>query len=269
MSTALPAPPADVRDALAAAYAELFAELQKADPAAFRVEEIAGVRCSRAAGIDEPGWSFYLNQAAGLGLGQPATEQAVDDMLSFYRPGRLPFVVTADPDAQPRALAGWLEARGLRRRLVLARTQRVPDAEAAVPAPLRVAAMGADRAANYASLAVHGLPGAVAQAVAALVGRPGWHHALVYDGESAIAAGTLFVSDGIACLAWSATHPAHRRRGAHAALIAYRLGLAAELGCRAAVTETLESSSARPSAALRNLVRAGFQVTQQSRVYVG
>lgn len=269
MSTAAPVQPAEVRDALDSAFAQLFAELHKADPAAFRMEESGGVRCSRAAGIDEPGWSFYLNQASGLGLRQPATEQAVDDAISVYRPGRSPFIVTADPDARPRALAGWLEARGLRRRLVLARSQRVPDPPPPISEGLRVGPMEPDRAATYASLAAHGLPAAVAQAAAALAGRPGWHHALVFEGETAIAGGALFVADGIACLSWSATHPAHRRRGAHAALVAHRLKLAAELGCRVAVSETLETSSGRPGAALRNLVRAGFQVTQQVRIYVG
>jgi GNAT superfamily N-acetyltransferase len=269
LSTATPAPPAEVREALDAAYVQLFAELQKADPAAFRIEETAGVRCSRATGIDEPGWSFYLNQASGLGVRQPATEQAVDEVLSVYRPGRVPFIVAADPDARPRALAGWLEARGLRRRLAIARSQRGPGAAGPIAAGLRATAIGPDRAGTYASLAAHGLPAAVAQAAAALAGRPGWHHALAYDGETAIAGGALFVTGGIACLAWSATHPAHRRRGAHAALVVHRLGMAADMGCKVVVAETLETSSNRPGAALRNLVRAGFQMTQQVRVYVG
>src|SRR6185295_116026 len=178
------------------------------------------VRCSRSSGIDEPGWSLYLNQAAGLGIAQPATEQAVDDVLDVYGPGRRPFIVALDPDARPFALAGWLEARGLRRRLVLARSQRAPDAAATPAGGFRIQDVGPEHADTYAGVAAHGLPASVAQAVAALVGRPGWVHSIAFEADTAVAAAALFVADGVGCLCWTATHPAHRRRGAHAALIA-------------------------------------------------
>jgi ribosomal protein S18 acetylase RimI-like enzyme len=233
-----------------------------------KLEVVAGTVCSKTTGIDEPGWSLYLNQASGLGLAEPATEQAVDDVLSFYGSGR-PYVVAVDPEARPRALAGWLEARGLRRRLLLSRNQRLPDAAAAVGGPFRIEAIGPAQAEAYATLAGHGLPAAVGRAVAALVGRPGWRHSLAFDGDTPVAAGALFVHGGIGCLCWSATHPAHRRRGAHSALIGHRLRQAAEAGCALAVAETLEASSNRPGASLRNLIRAGFQAAHQVRVYVG
>jgi len=92
---------------------------------------------------------------------------------------------------------------------------------------------------------------------------------VAYENGTPVAAGALFVEQDVATLCWSATHAAHRRHGAHAALIAHRVRLAAEKGCVAAGAETLESSSGRPGAALRNLIRAGFQVTQNVRVYVG
>jgi GNAT superfamily N-acetyltransferase len=259
----------DTRDALAAARADLFAALQAADPAGARLETIAGTRCSRAGGIDEPGWSFYLNRASGLGLGEPATEQAADDVLAFYGLAPRPFIVTVEPDARPRALAGWLEARGLRRRLMLVRAQQAPDAAPAVPGPFRIEAIGPEGADTYAALAGHGLPVSVARAVASRVGSAGWTHALAYDGTVPVAAAALFAHQGVACLCWSATHPSHRRRGAHAALVAHRLRQAAEQGCSVAVAETLEASSSRPGAALRNLLRGGFQVSQNVRVYVG
>jgi GNAT superfamily N-acetyltransferase len=255
---------------LAAAYAELFAAREAGADAPGRLESVAGTLCSRTAGIDEPGWSLYLNLASGLGLGQPATEQVVDDVLAFYGPGHAPFVVAVDPEARPLALAGWLEARGLRRRLIMPRCQRVPDAPPdAEPGPFRIEDVGPGSGDAYAAVAGHGLPASVARGVAALAGRPGWRHFLAWDGPTAIAAAALFVQEGVACFCWSATHPAHRRRGAHRALIIHRLRQAAELGCQLAVAETLEASSARPGASLRNLLRAGFQITEQARIYVG
>jgi GNAT superfamily N-acetyltransferase len=257
----------DPRPALAAAYAALFAAWQKSGDSPGQLEEIAGALCSRATGIDEPGWTLYLNQVSGLGVRQPATRQAVDDALSFYGLGTRPFVVAVDPTARPRSLAGWLEERGLRRRLLLARSQRPPEPPAPAGA-FPVQDIGRDRAEAYASLAAHGLPAAVARGVAALVGEPGWHHALAYDGPTPIAAGALFVHEGVGCLCWSATHASHRRQGAHAALIAHRVGHAARLGCTTLAAETLEASSGRPGAGLRNLLKAGFQIDHQLRVYV-
>jgi hypothetical protein len=268
LSTAAAHPAPDIRGALAAAYAELFAAMDAVGDSPGRLETVSGVLCSRTTGIDEPGWSLYLNQASGLGMREPATELTVGDVLSLYGSGR-PYVVSVDPESRPRALAGWLEARGLRRRLLLARNQRPPDATAPIAADFRIETIGPERGEAYAALAGHGLPAVVARAVAALVGRHGWRHSLAFDGDTPIAAGGLFVHDGVACLCWSATHLSHRRRGAHTALIGHRLRQAAEMGCTVVVAETLEASSNRPGAALRNLVRAGFQTAHQVRVYVG
>ena len=262
--------PPDVRNAITAAWSDLFAALHSADPAAARLESVSHTRCSRLAGIDEPGWSLYLNQAAGLGLAEPATEQAVDEVLSFYGLAPRPFIVAVEPDTRPRALAGWIEARGLRRRLLLVRAQRVPDAAATVPGAFRMEDVGPESGADtWSSLAGHGLPATVARAVGSLIGRAGWTHSVAYEGDVAVAAGALFVDQDVACLCWSATHPAHRRRGAHAALIAHRVRRAGALGCSVAVAELLEARPNRPGDALRNLQRGGFESLQSVRVYVG
>jgi GNAT superfamily N-acetyltransferase len=92
---------------------------------------------------------------------------------------------------------------------------------------------------------------------------------VAYQDDTPVAPGALFVDQEVANLCWSATHAAHRRHGAHAALIAHRVRQAAGKGCTTVVAESLEASSARPGAGLRNLIRAGFQVTQNVRVYVG
>lgn len=258
----------DPRPALAAAYAELFSAWAAAPDSPGKLEEIAGALCSRTTGIDEPGWSLYLNQVSGLGVGQPATRQTMDDALTFYGLGSRPFVVSVDPEARPRSLAGWLEERGLRRRLILARSQRTVEAPPPSAGAFQVQIIGPDRAELYAALAAHGLPAAVARGVSSLVGQPGWVHSLAYDGTTPVAAGALFVHEGMGCLCWSATHTAHRRQGAHAALIAARVVQAAQRHCTAVSVETLEPSSGRPGAGLRNLVRAGFQTVHQARVYV-
>ena len=57
---------------------------------------------------------------------------------------------------------------------------------------------------------------------------------------------------------FAATLPEHRGKGAQSALLAERIGRAAELGCDVVVTETGEQRDDRPSNSYRNILRAGF-----------
>lgn len=69
----------------------------------------------------------------------------------------------------------------------------------------------------------------------------------------------MMVEHGMVHLGFAATPEECRERGMHLALLRRRLIDAAECGCELAVAETRESlSESEPSAACRNLVRAGF-----------
>jgi GNAT superfamily N-acetyltransferase len=74
------------------------------------------------------------------------------------------------------------------------------------------------------------------------------------------------VVDDVAWLGGAATVPAFRKRGVQAALVAYRLQLATEMGCELAAVSALAGG---PSA--RNIFRLGFphihtQVVVEKRV---
>jgi GNAT superfamily N-acetyltransferase len=104
---------------------------------------------------------------------------------------------------------------------------------------------------------------------AALVGRANWHGFVALDGDEAVAAGAMFVHDGVAYLAGGATNPTHRRRGAQRALLAARLDQANQLGCRWAVSETGEAVPGEPNHSYNNLLRAGFEVVYSRANFVG
>src|SRR5437868_7121122 len=53
-----------------------------------------------------------FNAVVGLGVGEPATEQALDDIVEFYRPHGVSFMVQLSPLARPAQLSAWLDARG-------------------------------------------------------------------------------------------------------------------------------------------------------------
>ena len=85
---------------------------------------------------------------------------------------------------------------------------------------------------------------------------PNAHTFLAYWDDEAVGCGSMQVVDGVAWLGGAATVPSFRQRGIHAALVAHRVQLAAELGCELAAMTALSSG---PSA--RNIVRLGFQHT--------
>lgn len=95
------------------------------------------------------------------------------------------------------------------------------------------------------------------------VGRPGFHHYAVFDGERPIATAALACFEGTGYLTYALTAEPFRRRGAQSALIAARVRKAQELGCTLIVSQTLtmlEDSHA-------NLQRAGFEEVYEQEVY--
>jgi GNAT superfamily N-acetyltransferase len=74
------------------------------------------------------------------------------------------------------------------------------------------------------------------------------------DGEP-IAAGNVFVGEGVVLLAGASTVPAHRNQGAQLALLDARLRYAAERGCDLAVMGALPGSGSQ-----RNAERNGFRI---------
>lgn len=63
----------------------------------------------------------------------------------------------------------------------------------------------------------------------------------------------VHIVGGVAILGGMTTLPAERRRGVQAALVAYRVAIAADAGCELAVSSTLTANASE-----RNLTRAGF-----------
>ncbi len=179
----------------------------------------------------------------------------LDALASFYSGGS--FWVSLDPAAglDEELLArgfvadyAWQKfARGLEP--VEARTDlRISDAES--PADF-----GTAFAEGY------GLPTALADFAAAVVGRTGWHCFVAYDGRTPVGAGALFESGDAGWLGAAATVPSHRGRGAQSAILAARVERARERGLRVLITETGMPRDGRPGASDRNIMASGFEPT--------
>ena len=106
---------------------------------------------------------------------------------------------------------------------------------------------------------------------AALVDRPRWHVLVACAPGDAtrrpVAVAGLFTHGKLGHLAFAATDPAHRRRGAQGALMVHRIRKAAALGCRWLTTETGEPLPGEPNSSHDNMLRCGFRLAQRRDNY--
>jgi GNAT superfamily N-acetyltransferase len=142
----------------------------------------------------------------------------------------------------------------------------IPDPEHT----LQVERIATDRADEFAAIAVPSFawPMPAKRWIAALVGRPGWHHYLAYEDGLAVGTGAMHVKDGVAWMGFAATDPGHRKHGAQSSLIAKRLHDALDLGCKQIVVETALDRPEKPNPSLHNLVKFGFEVAYDRPNYV-
>lgn len=249
-------------------------DLYTAAPAGFApgaglsVERLGDVTLLKLASVPNTQFSRML----GLGVGAPVSEAALDAALTGLRTvGHDGFFVHLVPWAAPSALPVWLSRRGLARyHRPWAKFRRGTAPPPMVPSDLRVAEIGADRAADFAQpvAAGFGAPPPFVAWLAALAGRPGWRIAVAYDGTEPVAGGALFLRDGVAWLGIAATRPEARGRGAQGALMRWRIRAAIDAGCTLIATETGVAVPGQPNSSYNNMRRCGFEVAYLRDNYV-
>ena len=211
-----------------------------------------------------------VNRVIGLGVGAPATEGVVDELLDVYGGiGVKDFAVQIAESAGPRELTRWLDERDLVAGGAWAKACRGNGPVSAPQGPARVERASQLDVDTFGDVATRGyeMPEIFGPLFGGVVGKPDWHAYLAYDGPEAIATGAMYVMGDVAWLGMGSTVPTHRRRGAQGALLARRLEDGIDLGCRWFVTETGAEDADRPNASLRNMLRVGFEVAYLRRNY--
>lgn len=217
------------------------AALEEAELAAMRaqwsglpgacVERVRALEVFRASG---PPW---LTQVRGVHRGQL---DGLDEALA-RAPGALVTVLDGEA-AQALTERGYLPVTSLLRLV----------APAGGPAPAGRVEVVSD-AARVAELAGRGFGLDLPEWWAAPLGSAGWTQLVAYDGGVPVATAGLHVAGRVGWLGAAATVPEARGRGAHRALLAARLHLAAQQGA-----ERVAAKVERGAASHRNLRRAGF-----------
>lgn len=270
-ATVMDTTPVDLAQAtkIEAAEARAWADLYAAAPHGFA--EAAGLGTRVVAGARVLSWKAsgrrYFSRVIGLGVIAPATEQALENILSGYQQaGITMFLLQLLPHCQPTQYEGWLRASGLepfdaQDRIVrgdepLAHSPTVPaDAELAVEC---VTAETADEWAEFLQRVYRLDTGGWLQA---LIGRPGWHQYIARHGGAIVAARAMHVgSNRIAWLGMDGPVPGLTTDAyAHDAAICAAIvadGLA--LGARAFIADIEAPSKTMDAPAYEHFSQLGF-----------
>lgn len=211
--------------------------------------------------------SILVNRALGLGTEAPATADTITRVVQTYRRlgyrrhGLGSYFLHVFDDELSGEAAAALKELGLvpRRGWMKFRRDSGPPRE--IDTDLRIELATDQEAAHHFGRIVcsaFGMSDLAIPMMAGIVHDPRWHLFVSYHGDTPAGAGGLFVEDGQGWLEWGATDEAFRRRGSQGAIMAARIGLAAELGCQNLFTETGEAVAGDPQHSYGNIQKMGF-----------
>lgn len=226
----------------------------------FEAVDAGGVLVLRAARLG----SVLFNRAIGLGLTSPADDRQIEALLGAYRDAGIDnFWIHVSPAAHTDDLTSRMRAHGLTAfRRSWTKFTRGPGFVPAAHCELRCrSATRADAEAVAGILATaFDMPVAAGRLLAAVIGRPRWQVNVMHDAGKPVSAGALYIDGPLAYLAFAATLPAYRRRGAQGVLMRRRIASAISRGCTLITTETgtpLHAAEGNPS--YQNMLRFGFR----------
>jgi GNAT superfamily N-acetyltransferase len=227
------------------------------------------VSASTASKIDV----LALNRVVGLGMSEAASEEQLDELVSFYQRRKVRrFFVQVCPKADPGDLPAWLERRGFTHYNNWIKLWRGVEPCPPVDTDLRVRRIGKTHAASFARILVTSFdwPRPLETWVTQMVGRRGWRHYMAFDREAPAATAALFVDGENGWIDFASTLPEYRGRGAQGALVEKRIRDAAEMGCKRLVVETAEEKPGHSAPSYRNMRRFGFETayTRPNYIYI-
>ena len=218
-----------------------------------------------------PDFGLMLNRIIGLGVGVPATEMMLDDAVAvLQQAGCKQYVVQISPSAEPVQLIDWLHTRGFTTNLNFAKLLRASQPIPPMPTGFRVESIGNENAAVFTDvvMAAYKMPLELRPLIHCVVGKPGWHPYVGFDGEQPVSAAVLFVSGEIGWFGFACTVETHRKRGGQAALSVRRIQDGLALGCKWFITETAEGTPEKPNSSFNNMLRSGFNLASLCPIYI-
>lgn len=236
-------------------------------PTRTEVKRIGSVVVTLIPALDTP----FFNRILVLGVGRPVTEAVLDEAIGIFRAaGCDNYMAQVSPLAQPDQLPQWLEARGLKPSRNWAKMYRGDDPAPVIPTDLRLELVDKDQADAFGDLVIttFEVPAMLHPIMKSMVGQPGWHSYLAYDGQKPVACTSMHIRGDVAWLGNMGTLKKYRKRGAQGALFARCIQDGLALGVKWFITETGEDTPEDPNPSYHNMLRNGFQLAYLRRNYV-
>lgn len=224
-----------------------------------RVEHVGRATLVITPGLDD----LFYNRVIGLGVGEEATEEQVDQIIQIFSDAEVgQFYFHLSPGARPEYLWEWLERRGFYPNGSWVKLIRDTSPPPFIETTLQIEPISSEYADAFAAIGVEafGLPEILFPMLANTVERPDWRHFLAFDGDYPAAGGAMHVHKDVAWLGFMGTRESHQKRGAQSAMATRRIFEAAQAGCKWVVSDTFEHSEDQPNRSLLNLQRLGFEI---------
>ncbi len=257
----------ELADVAAEANYFLCAPPEFARPFRLDVKRIGSVWVTVIPELDFP----IFNQILGLGTVEPITESMLDEIIAFFqKAGCKNYMAQVSSLVQPSQYEDWLNKRGFKPGLNVAKCYRGTEQVPAVSTDLRLERIGEDQADAFADvvLPVFGMPPVMRPQVKGIIGKPGWHHYVAFDGDKPVSAAAMFIHEDVAWGGWASTLKTHRRRGAQSAMISRLIEDGAKLGCKWFAAETHEDLPEKPNPSYHNMLRYGFKLAYMTKNYI-
>jgi ribosomal protein S18 acetylase RimI-like enzyme len=216
----------------------------------------------------------FWSRAIGLGIDEPVTASAVDDVLAFARAhgaSTLTFQIAPEADGDWAAL---LAERGAKPSGSWVKFAGPPTLDPNVHTDLRVDELGPADGDSFGRVMCLGFGMPMDSALLAWFAALPSHREVgfttygAWDGDTLVAAATLFAANGIGTLSGAATLPEQRGRGAQSALMVRRMRDAASRGCAWVTSETGAETPQSPNPSLHNMRRVGLTELYERRNWV-
>ena len=256
--------------AIEAAEARAWRDLYASAPAEWAAE--ADVGSTEIGGALVLHWGAtgrrYFSRGIGLGVTEPATEEAIDAILEFWsRRGIDMFLLQSMPHCAPTEYEGWLRQRGLEPFDAQDRIVRggQPVDGASPPAggrELNVERVGPETAAEWSAFLQRTYRLDAAPWLPRLIGRAGWHQYVAREAGEIVAARGMYIGpDGAAWLGMDGPVPGIMTQDYEpdAALCGFIVADGLARGARAFIADIEAPSEDMDTPAYEHFPRVGFR----------
>jgi len=204
----------------------------------------------------------HFNRVIALGVNTPASDEDLELVKGFYSSrSQSRFTVEVTPASQPADLAELLARHGFKKSDVrIAKCWRPVDdfVSTRIEPEVDVQRLSVEHldAYNAVSVAAWGTSKMFGVWFGATLGREGFRHYGIFDGDELVSTCAMYVSGDLAWTGFGATKPQYQGRGFQKVRLVREMIDAAALGCRGIHNE---ADIGGTGISLRNMVRAGFQ----------